>query len=299
MRITILHESQPIDSQLQKIIPSADYLVSLLSVEITENLMELCPSLKGIANYAVGYNNIDIESAKTRGILVTNTPDVLTNATADLSWALILSVTRRIVEGDTICRDNAFPGWLPEYLLGFEISGTTLGIVGLGRIGSAVAKRAVGFDMKVLYHSKTQKSRLDKQYGFIFEEDLGHLLQEVDILSLNVPYTQETHHMISERELNLMKPTAYLINTSRGRIINEKDLIAALKAQRIAGAGLDVFYDEPSIPRTLRELPNVVLTPHIGSATTQARNAMAKMVAENILAMDKGDKPPNLIPEMN
>jgi glyoxylate reductase len=298
MEVHILDENLSINAQLQKLLPTADFLVSLLSVEIKEDLMDLAPSLKGIANYAVGYNNIDIEAAKKRNILVTNTPDVLTNATADLVWGLILSTTRRIIEGDEICRKDDFPGWLPNYLLGFEITGKTLGIVGLGRIGNAVAKRALGFDMIVLYHSRTRKSDIEERFNFIFKENLDDLLKEADIISLNVPYTQDTHHLISKRELSLMKPSAYLINTARGKVINEKDLINALKNKVIAGAALDVFYDEPSIPVELRKLQNVVLTPHIGSATTQARDAMARMVAENILAIERGEQPPNLISEM-
>lgn len=298
MEVKILDQNLPIISQLQELLPTADFLVPLLSVDITEDLMDLAPSLRGIANYAVGYNNIDIDAAKKRNILVTNTPDVLTDATADLVWGLMLAITRRIVEGDKICRDDDFPGWLPEYLLGFEITRKTLGIIGLGRIGTAVAKRALGFDMRVVYHSRTRKRDIEDENDFIFKKNLEEVLKEADIISLNVPYTPETHHLISKSELSVMKPSAYLINTARGRVIDEKELIAALKNKVIAGAALDVFYDEPSIAKSLRELHNVVLTPHIGSATTQARNAMAKMVADNILAIERGEQPPNLIPEM-
>ncbi len=297
MEVLILDKEISIKSQLKEYLPSVEYLIPLLSVPITEDLINLSTSLKGIANYAVGYNNIDIAAAKKKGILITNTPDVLTNATADIVWGLILAVTRRIIEGDTICRKNAFPGWLPEYLLGFEVTGKTLGIIGAGRIGTAVGKRAIGFDMKILYHSRTRKMRIEKEYGFVYTE-MNNLLKEADIVSLNVPYTSETHHLITRRELKLMKPSAYIINTARGKIIEESHLIEALKTGKIAGAGLDVFYNEPSISKELSNLSNVVLTPHIGSATTQARNAMAVMVAENLLAIEQGIQPPNLIPEM-
>ena len=298
LEVKILDENLPIEPQLQKLLPTVDFLVPLLSVDISESLMDLAPSLKGIANYAVGYNNIDINAAKSKNILVTNTPDVLTDATADLVWGLILAITRRIIEGDKICRSDAFQGWLPEFLLGFEITGKTLGIIGLGRIGTAVAKRSSGFNMRVLYHSKTRNFNIEEQDSLIFNKTLDEVLKEADIVSLNVPYTSETHHLISKRELSLMKSSAYLINTTRGKVINERDLIDALRNKVIAGAGLDVFYNEPSIPQELRDLQNVVLTPHIGSATTQARDAMARIVADNILAMERGEKPPNIIPEM-
>lgn len=298
MNVQILDEKKPILPQLRKEMPSIDYLIPLLSVNVTESLLETASSLKGIANYAVGYNNIDIEAAKKRNIQVTNTPDVLTNATADLAWALILSVTRRLPEGDMICRDNAFPGWLPEYLLGLEVTGKTLGIIGLGRIGTAIAKRAIGFDMNIIYHSRTRKKEVEDKFNLQFKENLDDLLREADIISLNIPYTKNTHEFISMREISLMKKSAFLINTARGRVVNEKDLIIALSKKSIAGAGLDVFYNEPDIPQDLRKLSNVVLTPHIGSATKKARNAMAKMCAENIIAIEEGKIPPNLIPEM-
>lgn len=298
MEIIVLDEKLPIKPQLEEILPSVEYLIPLLSVPIPEDLINSANSLKGIANYAVGYNNIDIAAAQKKGIQVTNTPDVLTNATADIVWGLILAITRRIIEGDEICRKNAFFGWLPDFLVGFEVTGKTLGIIGAGRIGTAVGKRAFGFDMKVIYHSRNRRDDIERQYGFVYKEDLDDLLKEADIISLNVPYTSETHHFITKRELSLMKPSSYLINTARGKNINEKDLIEALKNRTIAGAGLDVFYNEPEISKELSALSNVVLTPHIGSATITARNAMAVMVAENIIAIEKGEKPPNLIPEM-
>ncbi len=297
--IEVLDKNLSIDDQLKEKLPETKYLIPLLSIQITKHHMELATNLKGIVNYAVGYNNIDIEAAKEFGIKVTNTPDVLTNATADLVWALILAVTRRIIEGDSICRRNAFSGWFPEYMLGYEVTGKTLGIIGAGRIGSAVGKRGIGFDMKIIYHSRTRKPELEEKFGFIHYPSLKNLLKDVDILSLNVPYTEETHHLISKNELEVMKSSSYLINTTRGKVINETDLIEALETGLIAGAGLDVFYDEPFISERMRKLKNIVMTPHLGSATTNARNAMAVMVANNIIAIEAGNRPPNLIPELN
>ncbi|MHA2095618.1 MAG: 2-hydroxyacid dehydrogenase, partial [Candidatus Hodarchaeales archaeon] len=296
--LRILDSKQSIELQLNQALPKADYLVSLLSVKIKSDLLEKCPNLKGIANYAVGYNNIDINAAIEYGIPVTNTPDVLTNATADLTLGLILASTRRIIEGDQECRNDNFTGWGPEYMLGYELSGKTLGIVGLGRIGSAVAKRALGFGMRICYFSRSPSKHQPESVTAAFIPDLHKFLQSSDIVSLHVPYTNDTHHLISEHELKLMKKTAFLINTSRGKVIDEKALISALKDGKIAGAALDVFYNEPEIPKELRELNNVVLTPHIGSATIEAREAMAILVAENIISIEKGGTPPNLIPEM-
>ncbi|MFW9777198.1 MAG: 2-hydroxyacid dehydrogenase [Candidatus Heimdallarchaeota archaeon] len=298
LKVKILDPNQPIEPQLRNFLPAADYLISLLSVHITKDLLASAPRLRGIANYAVGYNNIDMRAAQKYGISVTNTPDVLTNATADLVWGLILAVTRRIVEGDAICRKNAFAGWAPDYLLGYELSGRTLGIIGLGRIGQAVARRGTCFEMNVLYHSRNRNPKVEDGLGVVFQPNLDDLLGGSDVISLHVPYTQETHHLISSRELDIIRPSAFLINTSRGKVVDEIALVRALKENSIAGAGLDVFYDEPRIPEGLRELPNCVLTPHIGSATMKTRNAMAKIVADNILAMVRGEEPPNLVPEL-
>jgi glyoxylate reductase len=295
--LVYLDDDKPIVPQLHKMLPTADYLVPLLSVNVNEKLLSKCRKLKGIANYAVGYNNIEISAAIKHDIQITNTPDVLTNATADLVWALILSVARRIVESDQLCRKSQFKGWLPELMLGTELSGKTLGIIGMGRIGQAVARRAVGFDMSIQYYGRSEKSLKDLgDHKFI--PDLDNLLKSSDIISLNVPYSNETHHLIDEHELTLMKKSAILINTARGRVVNEGALIQALKSGEIAGAGLDVFYDEPKIPKELINLNNVVLTPHTGSATVQTREAMAVMVAENLIAIEDGRVPKNLIPEM-
>ena len=296
--LLFLDLTKPIYNQLVKFLPTVDYLVPLLSVPISEELMSKSKNLKGIANYAVGYNNIDVMAAKKFGIIVTNTPGVLTNATADLAWALILAITRRIIESDRECRIGNFKGWLPSYMLGFELTGSSLGIIGMGRIGTAIAKRGKGFGMKISYSSRTEKINLPEYLQAKFEPNLESLLRSSDLISLNVPYNEKTHHLIGKPELGLMKKTSFLINTSRGRVIDEKELIKALQNNQIAGAGLDVFYNEPSIPKELINLPNVVLSPHIGSATVHTRNEMAIMVAHNILEIEKGEKPPNLISEL-
>ncbi len=296
--VIILDPSKSIPEQLKEQLPSAHYLVPLLSVEIGHDLIKNSSNLKGIANYAVGYNNIDIRSAKEYGILVTNTPDVLTNATADLTWGLILAVTRRIIEAERECRNPEFQEWAPEFMLGYELSGKTLGILGMGRIGRAVAQRGIGFGMEICYYSRSAVKTLPKTKNMQYISNLTEFLQLSDIISLHVPYTAETHHLIGEKELKLMKSTSFLINTARGKVIDEIALIKALRNKDIAGSGLDVFYDEPKVPRGLRDLNNVVMTPHIGSATREARDAMSVMVAENIHAMEKGLIPPNLVQEM-
>ncbi len=296
--VYILEPDNSIDVQLNKLLPSFDYLIPLLSVRISGDLLRKCPKLKGIANYAVGYNNIDIDAAIECDIPVSNTPDVLTNATADLTWGLILASMRRIVEGDQECRQTSFSGWAPEYMLGYEITGKTLGIIGMGRIGAAVAKRATGFDMKICYYSRSPSKYNSELLNMEQIIDFKNFLKSCDIISLHVPYTEETHHLIGENEFDLMKKDSFLINTSRGKVVDEVALINALKEGKIAGAGLDVYYNEPIIPKELRDLNNTVLTPHIGSATKFARELMAKMVAENIIAIENGFPPPNIIPEM-
>lgn len=276
-----------------------DALISLLTDPIDREVLEEARKLKIIAQYAVGIDNIDIDTATKLGIYVTNTPGVLSNAVADLTWALILSITRRIVEADTYVRSGSWEesktGWHPTMLLGMELKGKKLGVIGLGKIGLEVAKRASCFGMDVIYYSRTRKERLEQQYGFKYV-DLRTLLREADIVTIHVPLTEETKLLISEKELNLMKSTAYLINTSRGKVIDENALVKALKEKRIAGAALDVFWNEP-LPKNhpLTKFNNVILAPHIGSATIETREKMAEMVAENLIAFYKGEIPPNLV----
>lgn len=265
-------------------------VLCLLTDVINKTVIEACPSLKVISNYAVGYNNIDINMANNRKIPVYYTPGVLTDATADLTLALILATTRRIVEADAFLRAGKFTGWSPDLLLGFEITGKTLGIVGMGRIGLAVAKRAKAFNMSVIY-----TARHDKALGEYEYVSLDTLLEKADIVSLHLPYTPENHHLINAQRLARMKKTAFLINTARGPIVDEAALVHALKKGDIAGAGLDVFEEEPKVHPDLLKLSQVVLLPHIGSATEDTRTNMALMAAENLIQFFFGQKTDNLV----
>ncbi|EAX47745.1 D-isomer specific 2-hydroxyacid dehydrogenase, NAD-binding [Thermosinus carboxydivorans Nor1] len=246
------------------------------------------------ANYAVGYNNIDVAAATKRGIFISNTPDVLTAATADMAWALLFAVARRVVEGDKFTRAGKFHGWGPLLMLGQEVTGKTVGIIGAGRIGAAFARRAKGFDMKILYTGRSRKPDFERETGATYV-DFDTLLREADFISLHVPLTPETYHLIGERELKLMKPTAILINTARGPVVDEKALVAALRRGEIWGAGLDVFENEPALAEGLAELDNVVIPPHLGSATLETRTKMGLVAVENILAALDGRMPPNCL----
>ncbi|HIQ23918.1 MAG TPA: D-glycerate dehydrogenase [Pyrodictium delaneyi] len=280
-----------------------DGIVSLLSDRIDCRLLTegAKSNLRIVSQYAVGYDNIDVECATRNGVYVTNTPSVLTQATAELTWALILATARRIVEADAYVRSGKWyrsgTGWHPELLLGMELEGKVLGIIGLGRIGRAVARiGAKGFGMKVLYYSRHRApERVEKELNATYVP-LDTLLRESDIVSIHTPLTPETKYMIGERELRLMKPTAILVNTARGAVVDTNALVKALKEGWIAGAGLDVFEQEPLPPdHPLTKLPNVVLAPHIGSATKEARERMTCAVLENLLAFKRGEVPPNLV----
>jgi len=287
-------DAPPSKEEIIEGVKGKDALICLLTDKIDAEIMDSSPKLKVIANYAVGIDNIDINEATKRGIFVTNTPGVLTETVADLAWALLMAIARRIVEGDKFMRQGKFKGWAPLLMLGGDIYGKTLGIIGAGRIGTAVAKRALGFNMKILYYSRKRNEKIEKECNAKFV-DLETLLRESDFVSLHIPFTKDTYHLIGEKELKLMKPTAYLINTARGKCIDEKALIKALKNKWIAGAALDVFENEPSISDELVELENVVLTPHIGSASYETRSKMAEMVAKNVLMALEGKLPPNCV----
>ena len=275
----------------------ADAILSILTDKIDAEIMDAgLPTLKIIANFAVGFDNIAIEDAKKRNIMVTNTPGVLTETVAEHSFTLMLSVAHRIAESDKFAREGRYKAWGPELLLGTNISGKTLGIIGLGRIGSRVAHHAVGgFDMKIIYTDPKRNEQFEKEYGAVYADSIDNLLPQCDFVSIHVPMTEENRHLINEERLKKMKKTAYLINTSRGPIVDEKALAVALKDGIIAGAALDVFEFEPEITPELKELSNVVMTPHTASATIETRSKMAEIAATNIIAALEGRTPPNLV----
>jgi glyoxylate reductase len=275
---------------------NVDALASLLSDKIDSELFNAAPKLKIVAQMAVGFDNIDVQEATKRGIYVTNTPEVLTDTTADFAWALLMAVARRVVEADKYVRTGQWKvSWHPSMMLGRDIYNATIGIVGAGRIGYAVAKRAKGFDMKILFYDVVPRPEMEKDLG-AKRVELDTLLKESDFVSIHVPLMKETHHLVNAERLKLMKKTAYLINNSRGPVVDEKALYEALKEGKIAGAGLDVFEQEPTpVDNPLLKLDSVVVAPHISSASYETRSKMAEMVAENLVAFFEGKKPPNLV----
>lgn len=279
--------------------PGHDYIYSLLTDTIDARFLEACaagtPRLKMVANMAVGYNNIDVAAATRLGIAVSNTPGVLSDTTADLAFALLMAVARRIPEAERFLRAGKFTGWGPLLFCGAEVSHATLGLIGAGRIGRLVARRAMGFDMTVLYHNTTRMTPEDEALYNLRFVSFEEVLAQSDFVSLHVPYTSATHHMIGEHELHMMKSCAFLINTARGPVVDEKALAEALQAGVIAGAGLDVFENEPVVEPALLRMENVVLLPHIASASLQTRTRMATMASANIVAHASGQRPPNVL----
>ena len=275
---------------------NVDALVSLLSDKIDAEVFNASPKLKIVSQLAVGFDNIDIPEATKRGIYVTNTPEVLTDTTADFAWSLLMAVARRIVEADKYVHTGQWKvGWHPAMLTGRDIHNTTIGIVGAGRIGYAMAKRAKGFDMNILFYDVIPRPEMEKDFG-AEKTDLDTLLKESDFVSLHVPLMKETHHLINAEKLKLMKKTAYLINNARGPVVDEKALYEALKNGQIAGAGLDVFEQEPTpLDNPLLKLDNVVVAPHISSASLETRAKMSEIVADNLVSFFQGKKPPNLV----
>jgi glyoxylate reductase len=280
-------------AELRELVAGADAVLCLLTDRIDASVLDAARGCRIFANMAVGYNNIDVGAATERGILVTNTPGVLTDCTADLTWALILGVARRVAEGDVEMRAGRFPGWGPLYMLGGDVCGKTLGLVGPGRIAAAVARRALGFSMPILYNGRRPSPELDALGAR--SVPLDQLLAESDFVSLHLPLTPETTHLIDAAALARMKRSAYLINTARGPVVDEKALVQALKSGTIAGAGIDVYEDEPAMAPGLADCTNAVLLPHLGSATLGTRAAMSRIAAENLVAALKGLRPPHLL----
>jgi len=285
----------PRDTILSKV-RNVEGLLCLLTDWIDEEVIEAGRKLEVISNYAVGFNNIDVEAATRRGVYVTNTPGILTDTTADCAWALLMSIARRIAEADRHVRAGRWiHAWGPRMFIGSDVHGKCLGIIGLGRIGSTVAKRGRGFDMNIIYHDVVRRKDLEEELGITFK-GLEEVLSEADFVTIHVPLMKETHHMIGQRELAMMKETSYLVNTSRGPIIDEGALYTALKDGVIAGAAMDVFEQEPIGPDSpLLGLDNVVLTPHIASASVETRTRMAVVAARNLVSVLNGEDPPNLV----
>jgi glyoxylate reductase len=279
-----------------KKVANVDALVSLLSDKIDAEVFDAAPKLKIVSQIAVGFDNIDLKEATNRGIYVTNTPEVLTDTTADFAWALLMALARRVVEADKYVRNGQWKvAWHPEMLQGRDVYGATIGIIGAGRIGFGVAQRATGFKMKILFYDVIPRPEMEKDFG-AKRVDLDTLLRESDFVSVHVPLMKETVHLINQERLRLMKKTAYIVNNSRGPVVDEKALYNALKEGKIAGAGLDVFEQEPlRIDSPLLKLDNVILAPHISSSSYETRSRMAEMVAENLIAYFEKRTPPNLV----
>src|SRR5579859_5551290 len=279
--------------------PGHDYIYSLLTDNIDAHFLETCaasaPRLKMVANMAVGYNNIDVDAATRLGIAVSNTPGVLSDTTGDLAFALLMATARRIPEAERYLRVGKYRGWGPLLFCGAEVHHSTLGLIGAGRIGKIMAKRASGFEIKVLYYDVHRVSPEEEAANNLTYMPMDDVLQQSDFVSVHTPYMPSTHHLISTREFDLMKPTAILINTARGPIVDEKALVKALQAGRIAGAGLDVFENEPAVEPELLTMENVVLLPHIASASLKTRTLMATMASDNLVAHYRGQRPPNIL----
>jgi len=282
----------PTKQELIELAKDADGLLCLLSDRIDRDVYDACGKLRVVSTYSVGFDHIDVEEATKRGVYVCYTPGVLTQATADQAWTLLMAAARRLAEADRYVREGKWDiGWAPDLLLGYDVYGATIGIVGIGRIGQAVAERAKGFNMKVLYYDTVRREDLERQMGIEYC-DLESLLKRSDFVSLHIPRTKDTVGLINEDNLKKMKPTAVLVNTSRGGIVDEKALYKALTNGWIFAAGLDVFEKEPTPPdNPLLRLPNIVVAPHIASATHQARSKMAEVAAKNLVNVLEGKEP--------
>lgn len=276
-------------SVLLKKVKDCTALIALLTEKVDKELIDSMPNCKIIANYAVGYNNIDVKYAKMKNIIVSNTPDVLTESTADLTMTLALACARRFCEGEKMIRENKYKGWKPNLLLGTELKGKTFGIIGAGRIGTAVAKRAAGFGVKILYFDKSKNKEIENRTG-AKKVTAETLLKKSDFVSIHLPLNKSTYKYLNRKLLAFLKPGSILINTSRGEIIDEKELINIVKNGKIKAAGLDVFLNEPDVNREFFKYKNVIILPHLGSATIEARNAMAELAVKNVINVLKGKK---------
>ncbi len=291
LKVKVYKKDKPIPrKELFKEVKDADGIVALLTEQFDKELIDKIPNCKIIANVAVGYNNIDIDYAKEKNIIVTNTPDVLTDSTADLAVALILACTRRLQEGERMIREKKFKGWKPKLLLGIELKDKTVGILGAGRIGTEAALRLKAFKAKIIYTDKKINEKLEKETG-ADKVSLEDLLSKSDVVSVHLPLNENTYHILNKEKLKLLKKTAFIVNTSRGEIIDEKELIKLLKKKKIFSAGFDVYENEPKINPDLLKLNNVVLLPHIGSATIEARTAMAMLAARNVVEVLNSREP--------
>ncbi len=275
-------------------IKGRDGIVTMLTDKVDAEFLDAAAGVKGVANFAVGFDNMDVKEATKRGVPVSNTPGVLTNATAEMAWALLFAICRRVVESDAVMRSGQWPGWAPLQFIGGDVTGKTLGIVGAGRIGTAMAMKSRGFDMPVLYTGGRRNEKLEQELG-AKKVEFNELLAASDFISLHVPLLPETRHLFGAAQFKMMKQTAYLINTSRGPVINEAELVEALKNNVIAGAGLDVYEFEPKMADGLNDLKNVVVAPHTGSASVSSREDMSRLVAENMLAMIAGTPAPTCL----
>lgn len=281
--------------ELLKRIVGKDYLITPLSTQVDSDVIDADPQLKLIANYGAGFNNIDVSYARQHNIPVTNTPAVSTTSTAEVTTGLIISLAHRIVEGDKLMRTKGFAGWAPLFFLGHELANKTLGIVGMGQIGQAVAKRMAAFDMRIVYTQRHPLAAAVEEQLNATYVTLDELLDQSDIVTLHCPLNDQTHHMLGAAEFKRMKDSAVLINAARGPVIDEAALLDALHSHELAGAALDVYEAEPNVDDGFKALDNVILTPHVGNATVEARDAMANIVAKNTVRVDQGEDPLHVV----
>ncbi len=298
-QVNVYEKDKPISrNELIKNIKDADAVIALLTEKFDKELIDKIPKCKVIANYAVGFNNIDVDYATKKKIIVTNTPDVLTDSTADIAMSLILACSRRLMEGERIIRQGKFKSWQPNFLLGAELKNKVVGIIGAGRIGTETAVRAKAFKTKIVYFSRNRNYDLEKRTGGV-KLPLNSLLKKSDIISLHLPLDEKTYHLLDKEKLSLLKKSAIIVNTARGEIVDEKELIKTLRQKKILSAGFDVYENEPAINPKLLKLDNVVLLPHIGSATVEARSAMAVLAAKNVINVLNGKKPLTPVNKIN